>query len=414
MSIDFNNDTFEDQVIGVKKGNNPNIIVIFGLYNQKKNNYERVMEVQTNISQVKTLNLMTMDLIGNHTNALIFTGIAENNDSVLQAYVAKKGSKNGKLVKIVDFQTDGSIFIQQVTRSDNYSIYDEDDESFLIVTNTTEEKSDGKGFDQIQTSYEWNKKKFTYTEKSSSRVSSRRLEAKELARIQDGTIETFANFLDGLWYKTGSSHNERGIFFNYEEKEIIFSSPDTQEVYEWLNSSLRRYGIFISSSNKSISNLIRYFHIDLISSDEIRIRVTDDVRMIIGTEAVWDGVYKKKIQKSVKAKQVSESPKDNISEKLEANLGRWDFQNTTIVFSEMAFTYQTQTETIKGSYNPIHLHNTDLIQFRADKKDCRLNGFFMYKLSGDRLDLIPVRVSAENCIIEGGSSTLRLEKYKTN
>jgi len=416
LGIDFNGDTYEDQVIGIKRASNPEIIVIFGEYNPKKSSYERTIEIQTRITQVKTFNFSAMDLLGTHVDAIIFSGFSENNNSIMQGFIPIKSGSSVKLKKIVDFDIDGTILIQQNTRSDSYSIYNENEEPFSIVTNTTEEKSDGKGFDQIQTTYEWDKKKAEYVETNVTRVSSRRVAAKELSRIQDGTVETFMGFLDGLWYKTNdNSKTEHSIFFSPSENEIIFCTDEIQEVYDMINTSLRRYGIFISSSNKSISNLVRYFHIDLVSANEIRIRITDDVRMIIGTDADWDGIYKKKIDKTTTKKELKEKTDESkICSILENGNGRWDLQGDSVIFNDKSFKFYENGKEHEGTYTSMSLFDTELLQFRADEKDCILNGFFMYKLSGERLDLIAVKLSTEGCIISGKSFPIRLEKFKSN
>lgn len=416
LGVDFNGDSYEDQVIGIKQGTNPNIIVVFGEYNPKKSVYERVMEVQTKIPQVKTFNLMTMDLIGNHLDAVIFSGISENNNSIMQAYMMSK--KSNSLAKIIDFDVDGTVFIQQNARNDNYAIYGEDGESFSILVSTTEEKSDGAGFDQIQTLYDWDKKQFSYIEKSSTRISGRRIAAKELSRIQDGTVETFQDFLSGLWTKTNDKNGETlDIFFNPDEKEIIFCTDEIQEVYDWLNSSLRRYGISISTANKSISNLKRHFYIDLVSSNEIRIHITDDVRMLIATDTNWDGIYRKKDDKNSIKNQNKQENDNEMQEKIAKILneghGRWKTQDQQIVFNENMFTFLTENLQQTGSYAITRIYDTDVIQFRSDKNDCILDGFFMYKLSQERLDLIPINLSSEGCIISGRITPLRFEKYKS-
>ena len=102
LSIDLNSDTFEDQIVAVKKANNPNIVIIIGLYNSKTSEYQRFTEIQTSIFQVKTFSLMTMDLAGNHTNTLVCTGFSSNNDSILQAYNPKVERNRFSIVKIVD------------------------------------------------------------------------------------------------------------------------------------------------------------------------------------------------------------------------------------------------------------------------------------------------------------------------
>lgn len=412
LSVDINLDTFEDQIIAVKKANKPNIVLIIGLYNSKTSEYQRFTEIQTSIFQVKTFSLMTMDLAGNHTNTLVCTGFSSNNDSILQAYNPKSEKNRFSIVKIIDLKTDGTIFIQQAQRNDNYSIYNMNADCFPIIMYSTEETPEGTDFEQVQTTYEWNKKTEVYEPTATTRLSSKKITAKELARILDGTIPTFTNFLDGLWYRTNTTGQQRYIFFDPKSEEIIFFDQAIQEVYDWLNNTLRKNGVYISASNKSISNLVRYFNIDLVSVDEIRVRVRDDVRMIIGTDTLWDGVYKKTSQKmsSVQSKTTA----TNIITTMEEGAGKWNFQDNSVVFTDGVFSLSNKDKKESGVYTHTTLFNTDLIQFRADQENCKLNGFFMYKQNEDRIDFIPVTVTTSSCIIEGTTSPIRMEKFKEN
>ena len=410
LSVDINSDTFEDQIIAVKKANKPNIVLIIGLYNSKTSEYQRFTEIQTSIFQVKTFSLMTMDLAGNHTNTLVCTGFSSNNDSILQAYNPKSEKNRFSVVKIIDLKTDGTIFIQQAQRNDNYSIYNMNAECFPIIMYSTEETPEGTDFEQVQTTYEWNKKTEVYEPTATTRLSSKKIAAKELARILDGTVSTFTNFLDGLWYRTNTTGQQRYIFFDPKSEEIIFFDQAIQEVYDWLNATLRRSGIYITASNKSISNLVRYFDIALVSVDEIRVRVRDDVRMIIGTDTLWDGVYKKTSQKmnSVQSKTTA----TNIIKTMEEGAGKWNFQDNSVVFTDGVFSLSNKDKKESGVYTHTTLFNTDLIQFRADQENCKLNGFYMYKQNEDRIDFIPVTVTTSSCIIEGTTSPIRMEKFK--
>ena len=413
LSVDVNSDTYEDQVIAVKKANNPNIVLVIGLYNSKTSEYQRYTEIQTPIFQVKTFSLMVMDLAGNHTNTLVCTGFASNNDSIFQAYNPVLDRNRVSFSKIVDLQTDGTIFVQQAQRNDNYSIYNMNADCFPIVMYSTEETPEGTDFEQIQTTYEWNKRTSVYEPTSTTRLSSKKIAAKELARILDGTASTFRNFLDGMWYRTSNTEEPRYLFFDPKSEEIIFFDQAIQEVYDWLNNTLRRNGIHITASNKSISNLVRYFDITLVSVDEIRVRVRDDVRMVIGTDTLWDGVYKKTSQNinSVKTK-LSEKP--SIINLIEEGSGKWKFQDNTVAFAERSFTLTKNTTKFTGVYTTTTLFNTDLIQFRADDENCHLNGFFMYKINEDRIDFIPVTVTTSSCIIEGTATPIRMEKFEEN
>lgn len=413
LSVDINSDTYEDQVVAVKKANNPDIILIIGLYDSKSSEYQRFTELQTPIFQVKSFSLMVMDLAGNHTNTLVCTGFTSDNDSILQAYNPVIDKNRISFSKIIDLQTDGTIFVQQAQRNDNYSIYNMNADCFPIIMYSTEETPGGTDYEQVQTTYEWNKRTSVYEPTATTRLSSKKIAAKELARILDGTVPTFRNFLDGMWYRTSNTENPRYLFFDPKSEEIIFFDQKIQEVYDWLNNTLRRNGIHITASNKSISNLVRYFDITLVSVDEIRIRVRDDVRMVIGTDTLWDGVYKKTSQNmnSVKTKH---SEKTSIISVMEEGAGKWKFQENTIAFAENFFTLTQNTTKFTGVYTTTTLFNTDLIQFRADNENCLLNGFFMYKINEDRIDFIPVTVTTSSCIIEGSAMPIRMEKYSEN
>ena len=107
---------YPDQVVAVKKANNPDIILIIGLYDSKSSEYQRFTELQTPIFQVKSFSLMVMDLAGNHTNTLVCTGFTSDNDSILQAYNPVIDKNRISFSKIIDLQTDGTIFVQQAQK----------------------------------------------------------------------------------------------------------------------------------------------------------------------------------------------------------------------------------------------------------------------------------------------------------
>ena len=118
--------------------------------------------------------------------------------------------------------------------------------------------------------------------------------ARELSRIQNGNVDTFGQFLNGLWYKTNNSSSTPSyIYFNYDDREVIFLSDDTEGVYSWEESSLRRSGIYLTTVNSIISSMKRRFDIMLTGINEVSVHVHDNVGMIIKESNQWDGTYKK-------------------------------------------------------------------------------------------------------------------------
>ena len=301
VTMDIDGDGFDDQINIVKTSRSPYLILIVGLYNPPTATYVRAAWVATNITQIRTFACTSLDVIGNHKNSLVYQGVTDNGHSVLRIF---NGSRNFrgefKLTMIGNFEADGTIFIQQSERNEAYSINQAKAVSFPVWVYASDSPENSSHLDQIQTMYDWNEEEGKYTQVRTIRVTSSRLAAKELARIQDGTVATFAKFLDGLWYKTDTAAGAmRYIFFDYLNHEIIFQYEDSEEVYSWLNSNLRRNGMYFSAVNKSIENLQRRFDISLVNIDEVRLRIQDDVRMIIGESTLWDGNYKKLVTKNI-------------------------------------------------------------------------------------------------------------------
>ena len=54
LTVDFDGDTFDDQVVAVRKAGSPYLFLIVGLYNPDTNSYGRSAEIATEISKVRT------------------------------------------------------------------------------------------------------------------------------------------------------------------------------------------------------------------------------------------------------------------------------------------------------------------------------------------------------------------------
>lgn len=377
VSMDFNSDGLEDQVNAVKSSSSPYIQLIVGIYNKAKSEYERKALITTSIVQTSSFTYTGIDLIGEHKNVLVYQGFSENSEAVLQAYlIENKGSSSIELIQIADLYADGTIFIQQVDRYENYDRSNVNGTSYPIWVYTSD-TSKPASMDQLQICYDWNREEKKYVQTKTIRVAGSNIARKELAKIQDGTVETFAKFLEGLWYKSDSS-SVYYLYFDYIQKEIIFVRSDVEEVYSWIRSNLRRNGIYLSSINQEIQNLQRRIDISLRNVDEINIRIQDDVRMPISESNVWDGVYKKFYQDRIYDSAVSKKTESFIKV-LEAS-PLWKMSDdTVVVFKEGTYTAEGDIVSDKGFYTKISLSDEDFIQFRSDSQLPLFKG--MYKVS---------------------------------
>lgn len=380
LGMDFDGDGFDDQVNAVRTMDSPYISLIVGLYNPKRSVYERKTEIITEIIQVQTFSYTSLDITGDHSNALIYQGFSESGDSILKAYHIKNENDKFELITIASLSGDEAIFIQQMDRYDAYERSKAKGASFPIWVYTTDAENE-KSSDQLQILYEWNPKENQYVKTKTIRVAGSNIAAKELAKIQDNTVETFANFLEGLWYMNEiDGSGVRYLFFNFASKEIIFFKDDTEEVYIWAHSNLRRNGISISTINQEIENLKRRVDISLKSIEEIHIRIQDDVRMRISEETVWDGGYKKINQNLYKSKMKLAKKTNEIALEFEKVKSWKTSEGYVIKISNGKYSVVGENIFDEGIYFWNENRQDNMIQFRSLKdKNSIFSG--LYKVS---------------------------------
>lgn len=379
--FDVDGDSFDDQINIVKTAANPFITLIVALYVPALGSYERSYYITTNISQVRTFVCTGIDIIGKHRKSLVYQGV--NNDGKISMVIlqGRKTSSDFEMDVLGSFESDGTIFIQQAPRDEAYELLNADGEPFPVWVYSSENSGNpakSASLDQIQTMYAWNEKENKFVESRSVRVAGSRIAARELAKIQDGTVGTFAKFLDGLWYKTENEGNEiRYIYFDWENSEIIFEHEGSEEVYSWMNSNLRRNGIYFSAVNKTIESLQRRFDISLVNVDEIRIKLQDDVRMLISESTLWDGNYKKLTAKAGAKQKSDETDEDKVISKL---LSQSDWITTggvVLKFSDSSYSAVEKTGEDEGRFATVEIGGKTLIQFRSENEKPFFSGSYL-------------------------------------
>ena len=380
ITIDFNNDGYDDEVITVRKSGSENFTIVPGLFNPETADYDRLEDIPTSISRIRTFSLSGMDITGDHCNSLIYQGVAEDENYVMQIFLWEPDSAT--LMKIGDFVSDGTIFIQQTERSDSYQLSLSRGESFSVWVYESEKTIDENGNsvsgqNQIQKEYKWNSSSKKYELANEIKVTAGRLAANELSRIQDGTVETFASFLDGLWYKTSNEDNViRYIYYNYEKREIILLQSDSQEVYEWEDSKLRHNGIYLYTVNSDITNLQRRFDLLLISVDEIKITLYDSIGLIIKESSEWDGQYKKMSLQSSFEETLDEE-KNRYLAQLEGQ-GAWATIDgiNTITLDDSRYTFNVDDIQEEGLYSMMEIGSYNVLALRPTSFNTVLNQFY--------------------------------------
>lgn len=441
LTIDINNDGYDDEVIIVRKSNSQNLCLVAAIIDPETGDYHRLSPIETEFTKTRTFSYTGMDITGDHKTALIYQGLADDGNYIMKIYHWGLVDGRDSLVSIGDFACDGTVFVQQTERSESYELGQSRGESFSVWVYKSEVQDSDKATDaskaenrnQIQQEYKWNAGSQKYQLAQEIRVTAGRLAAKELSRIQDGTVETFGAFLNGLWYKTSNDDGEiRYLYFDYDNKEIIQISYDNnvtdesnknvEEVYEWEDSKLRHNGIYITALNADISTLHRRFDIALVNVDEIKVTLRDDINLIIKENTMWDGQYKKmSIQSSF-----NETGLDAELETFITELRRgpsWSTSDGLVTLRMDEYTYSLNANEIleTGIYSYGKNGAYNILYFRSDFESSVLNENYSMKFGTktitetvkkktvekvvtdyDTITLTPIKVTPNDCFTTEG------------
>ena len=415
-AFDFDGDGLDDQIAAVHKAGLPEIFLIAGLYNPNLNSYVRAAEIATEVTKTRTFSYSGIDMTGDHRMALVYQGEKRDGGSVLALYHCQKSGGKTEVVPIGTFSSDGTIFIQQTERSESYELSQTKGESFAVWVYSSDsgksDSTDTASVSQIQTEYRWSEREQKYIQSKRLNIAGSSLAAKELSRIQNGNLETFAKFLTGLWYKTSEAGGSpRYIHFNYGEREVIFLSEDTEGVYSWEDGNLRRGGMYLTAVNTIIPSMKRRFDIGLAGVNEVRILVHDNVGMIIKENNQWDGIYRKLSFQTTFGEAKTVSLSDTIKKELTAGQAWLDGQGNRIVFSEKSFKVSGAAEEY-GVFVTDDIGQFAVIQFRSQSAQPVFGDAYSMSLTrirsfSRRCALLPTRVILQT------AAGLRCRKRRT-
>lgn len=404
----------EDQICAIRRNNNPNIILIAGIYDPNTAMYVRAAEIETPIKKLNTFSVSTMDMTGDHKNEIVFTGF-EDNQTIMQVYVCNVSGKSMTPRKVADIRSEGTISIQEVSRSDAYALGIASGESYSIYEYQPVQSSSGSSLDQLQIVYSWDKGYKSYNRTSSKLITNKVINSQEIDRILDGTRESFTKFLSGLWFKTQTNTDEtRFIFFDEANGEIICLVNDNQELYGWTSDWMRKNGMTINTTNKSMSVLTRQLVVTLVAADEIKISANDNLLMVIGEETLWDGNYKK-VTTPMTIQASSKVDSTDFFTKLVTDDNSWYTPDgDEIIFTENSWTEKNNNTVVSsGIFTTDSILGQYLVQFRSQDHNPLFAGWYsiLFDQPQPETEVVtfqPVTVSMHSIKPEG--NTLRLER----
>ena len=206
-----------------------------------------------------------------------------------------------------------------------------------------------------------------------------------------------------MWYQPSAKRDQnRSIFFNRAENEIVFSVNNIQELFTIGSITPRRFGIYFSTKNASISSIHRRIDIELLGIDEVRIRVIDDIaRLKIGVASNWDGTYRK-INNSVREAQ-NDTALDNIRQLLTADGKTWvNAEGYSLYFNDNTYRLSQDTVQSSGWYAILHIKGKTVLQLKDTENNERFFSL-LFDNAGKRLSLTEVSITLSGITPIGNS-----------
>lgn len=369
------------------------VFITFIAYDERARRYRRLWDAPAAATRPETITLFSQDLIGDRNNCVIITGMNAQNEHTMTIFRRTQPSSY-EYNKIAEIQIEGSIVIQETSRSLAYQQGIASGQSFNIAA-YGRDISSSNILDQIETIYSFNPLSGRYEQVRVSRIPGSQVEQRRLRELLSGAPGVFENFINGLWYYVspqGTVDTRRYMYFDPARREVIFFGDDAQQVFLWQNSTPTRLGLFIRSRNISINTLLRFIDIELGSLDSLRIRVNEDVRLRITANTTWDGTYRRAGAASQREAVSQLMPAfDAVYDSI---WGRIQFYNNgeyTITSGDAAGR-NLQNNIITGRYVFYSVDNNNLIELRTSEGSAENRMVYKMEHAAGVLILSRVRV----------------------
>ncbi|MDR2767004.1 MAG: pallilysin-related adhesin [Treponema sp.] len=287
LTRDFDGDINEEQIIAFRNQREVDSPIRIAYVDNDGGSDYRVWSAASAVSRSGTLILYSEDLIGDGGICVLVSGMNGANEQTLTVFRKNNGTaafSGEPFSKIAEFLIEGSIIVEdapayQQGRSLTISTFGRDYDSANLL-------------DQIEVTYAFNRGNGLYEQSRVVKIPGRQIEQQRLRELLNGNPEQFETFIGGMWYRDDGPRRQY-LYFNNSGREIIFYDTRSEEVFTWQDSISTRYGLHINSRNISLTKLRRTINIDLVSLENIHIRVYQDAYLRGLPNTVWDGSYQR-------------------------------------------------------------------------------------------------------------------------
>ena len=385
VPVDINGDNKEDKIIAAKKLSDQFIYLLIFLQDNTAQTFTRIAELKTEATHAKTFSVYTLTVQEYQYPIIVYNGMNADNMQVFGMYAPETDEDTiTQINSLAGIQADSQIILKN-DRDDSISDY--------TISAYYSDSDAPNTLNQIEKQYTWSAVKKLFEQTREVKIPGKRIESQFLKKFQTGDSNAFQEFLEGLWYQPSAKQGQnRSIFFDRAENEIIFSVNNIQELFTIDSVTPRRFGIYFSTKNASISSIHRRIDIELLGIDEVHIRVIDDIaRLKIGVASNWDGTYRK-INNTVREAQ-NDTAYDDTRQLLTADGKTWiNAEGDSLYFGDNSYRLSQDTAQSSGWYTILHIKDTAVLQLKDTENRERFFNL-LFDNTGKRLSLIEVSVT---------------------
>ena len=286
-AVDLNLDDSEEQLHVVRKQTDPSghLFLLVAQYNPKTRTWSRILECETLVTQIKTLNLRIKLITGDNIMSLICEGLNDKNESTISIFriLQSQDAANKLLLQPVFSDFSDSVVLENESNENGKTASDSE-----VISISKNDPDNPEVI--LEEKWRWDNPTNKYVKYNTQFIQRAKLISSKIAGILNSPTESIFGFVSGIWIK---NQNKDSLIIDFQTNEnlVVFLMTDYSEIYSIDSVTSTRLGLYISCINQSISTLKRYITLEIKSDNQVELRIFQNINVKGESSVDWNGTY---------------------------------------------------------------------------------------------------------------------------
>jgi hypothetical protein len=283
-------DAPDEQILVVQSGEGQPIRLLVADYDEIRQAWRRAADYTTLATNARSFRVEAEDIVGDYTLEIVAQGLTADSQTTLDVLrrVPAQSGTGISFTPIIRLSADHSITIDRHRRPQSYQFGQKYDESFPIIVERRDPKSDNQ-LDTVRETWRWRNPERKYTKTLEERIPGAQLAQKQLEQLfsPTATENDYRQFLAGPWYRKNDVKN----VLMFDERTMSFSDGDVQEIYQVDFFARSGNVVRLDTHNAALQQIKKWITLVIASSSTLRV----DVRNAswIAEDDPWSGEYER-------------------------------------------------------------------------------------------------------------------------